>query len=293
MKSAPDQLVRATILNGRGRALACVTTNVVNEMQGRHHTWPVATAALGRTASIALMMGQQLKNEERLTLRIDGDGPLGRILVDADAFGNVRGYVDNPFVDLPANSKGKLDVGRAVGRGTLYVTRDTGLRDYYTGSAAIQTGEIADDFTYYFAVSEQTPSAVGAGVLVGTDNRVICAGGFLLQLLPGHEENDIEKLEERLSSMQSVTDILQTGKSAEELLYLLDPDAHLLNRVAVQFACNCSRERFAAAMKNLDVSELRSMVEEDKGAEAVCHFCAAKYFFGVEEIEGWIAEQQS
>lgn len=287
---AVNEVVRASMLSGRGLAFACVSTDVVQTMQTRHHTWPVATAALGRTATIGLMMGRLLKNEERLTLRVEGDGPLGRILVDADADGHVRGFVDNPFVHLPANAFGKLDVGGAVGRGTLYVTRDSGLKDFYTGSSELQSGEIADDFTYYFATSEQVPSAVGAGVLVGTENQVLAAGGFLLQLLPDAHAEDVDLLEARLRGVPSVTDVLQRGASAADLLFLVAPDAVQTESVPVEFRCTCSRTRLENVLKSLGRGELVSMLEEDGQAEVVCHFCNEHYLFDADDLRRSLAE---
>lgn len=283
--SAPDVAIRSISESGNVRALVCVTTQVTGELQRRHESWPVATAALGRTASIALMMGLLLKGPERLTVQVKGDGPLGSIFVDADAAGHVRGYVDNPHIHLPSNSLGKLDVGRAVGRGMLYVMRDMGLRDVYRGSVELQSGEIADDFTYYFAVSEQTPSAVGAGVLVDTDNHVIVSGGFIVQLLPGHTEQDIAELERNVNQMQSVTDFLRDGATAKDLLNVILPGARVLDRQPVAFECTCSRERFKASLKGLGEVEIQHLIEEHGDAEVVCHFCGEKYEFTVDELK--------
>lgn len=281
---APDIAIRSLSENGNVRALTCVTTQVVNELQRRHNTWPVATAALGRTASIALMTGLLLKGPERLTVQVKGDGPLGSIFVDADAVGHVRGYVDNPHIHLPANAMGKLDVGGGVGQGMLYVMRDMGLRDVYRGSVELQSGEIADDFTYYFTVSEQTPSAVGAGVLVDTDNHVIVSGGFIVQLLPGHTDQDIAELEQNVGQIRSVTDFLRDGATAEDLQNIILPNARVLGRQTVSFQCTCSHERFKASLKGLGEAEIRSLIEEHGDAEVVCHFCGNKYNFTVDEL---------
>lgn len=284
MQSVPDEMVRALWRSGCVRILACTTTGLVNELQRRHQSWPVATAALGRTASIGAMMGALQKGSERLTLQIQGNGPLGSILVDADAEGHVRGYVKNPQIHLPPNAKGKLDVGQAVGQGMLYVIRDVGLKEPYRGSCELQTGEIADDFTYYFAVSEQTPSAVGAGVLVDTDNRVLAAGGFIVQLLPGHTDDDVQAVEQHLSKLTSVTDFLKTGATAEELLHFLAPDATRLSALPIAFQCSCSRERLASVLAGLGRAELESMIEEDGQAELVCRFCNERYAFTREDL---------
>jgi molecular chaperone Hsp33 len=273
--------------------MAAVSTELVRELQRRHNTWPVATAALGRTATVAAMMGVMLKNEERLTIQIKGEGPLRGITVDADAHGNVRGFVTNPQVDLPLNSKGKLDVGAAVGPGMLYVIRDTGLKDFYKGSVELQTGEIAEDFTYYFVASEQTPSAVGAGVLVGSDDAVIVSGGFIVQLLPGHTEDDVIELERRLKELNSVTDVLKQGVSAEELLRLVLHNPTSIDTTPIAFSCNCSRDRIAAGIKALGRAELESLIAEQGEAEAVCHYCNEKYHFTKADLERLLSEAQS
>lgn len=286
----PDKLVRATAFDGRIRAFACLTTQVVSEMQRRHTTWPVATAALGRTASISLMIASTMKNNESVTVKFDGDGPLGRIWVDAKPDGALRGYVDEPHVHLPANSDGKLDVGGAVGTGQMYVIRDTGLRDYYTSGSEIQSGEIADDFTHYFASSEQTPSAVGAGVLVNTDNRPIVAGGFLLQLMPGHTESDIRLMEEQLQKVPSVTKFLAEHTSAEGLLLELVPQAHILQTLDPKFRCQCSYRRLERILIGLGREELSSLLEERGEAELICHFCSNIYRFSKDELTRMIAD---
>lgn len=285
-----DIALRAISANGFVRAMACTTTNLTNELQRRHTTWPVATAALGRTAAVGAMMGLMLKGRERLTIQVKGDGPLGSVLVDADSEGHVRGYVKNPHVHLPSNAQGKIDVGGGVGAGLVYVMRDLGLKDVYRGSSEIQTGEIADDFTYYFAISEQTPSSVGAGVLVDTDNRVIVSGGFIVQLLPGYDESDVETLEQRIGQLKSVTDILKTGADAHELLKMVLPDAQVLEERELHFQCNCSHERMKALLKNLGDAEIRSLIEDQGEAEVVCHFCNEKYHLDKAELESLLTD---
>lgn len=283
-----DLLIRATARSGRVRIFACLTTALVGEMQRRHDTWPVATAALGRTASVATMMAMMLKNSERLTVKIDGDGPLGQIWVEATPDGDVRGYVDEPHVHLPPNAIGKLDVGGAVGNGQLYVIRDMGLRDYYTSGSELQTGEIGDDFTYYFVRSEQTPSAVGAGVLVGTDNRPICAGGFIVQLMSGYTEADVAYVEQGLERVPSVTNFLQEHPSAESLLLTLCPDAQILQINDIHFRCRCSYERLSRVLISLGRAELVSMREQQGQAEIACHFCNNKYHFSAQMLDDMI-----
>jgi molecular chaperone Hsp33 len=285
MQMSPDKAVRGMSKNGNIRGMACTTTGLVSELQRRQGTWPVASAALGRTASVAAMMGLMLKGSERLTIQIKGDGPIGSIVVDADSEGRVRGYVDHPHVHLPSNSLGKLDVGGAVGAGLLYVIRDMGMKDVYRGSSELQSGEIGDDFTYYFAISEQIPSSVGAGVLVSEDNSILAAGGFIVQLLPGHTEQDIRDLEARLSGLNSVTDIVKQGTQADELLRLVLPDAILQETRELAFFCNCSRDRMYTLLKSLGETEIRTIIAEQGEAEAVCHFCNEKYQFQRPELE--------
>lgn len=283
-----DVVMRGTARNGRVRLLTCLTTQLVEEMQRRHDTWPVVTAALGRTASITAMMAKLLKNDERLTVKIDGDGPIGQIWVDASPNGDVRGYVDEPHVDLPLNAVGKLDVGGGVGAGQLHVIRDSGLRDYYTSSSELQTGEIADDFTFYFVRSEQTPSAVGAGVLVGTDNKPIVSGGFLVQLMPGHTQADVEYLEKRLAEIPSVTKFLQAHPSAESLLLALCPDAQIRELSDVRFHCRCSYDRLSRVLLSLGRTELVALRNEQGSAELICHFCGTVYHFAGGDLEKMI-----
>lgn len=293
LSNEEDIAVRGISQSGTIRVMACVTKQMVNEMQRRHHTWPVATAALGRTSSIAAMMGLMLKGNERLTIQIKGDGPVGSIVVDADAEGRVRGYVEQPFVDLPSNHLGKLDVGGAVGDGMLYVIRDQGLKDYYRGSAELQTGEIGDDFTYYFAVSEQTPSSVGAGVLVDTDNSVLASGGFIVQLMPGYDEEELRQLETRVANMDSVTNLLMTGLQAEDLLLHVVPGATVMERKNLTFHCDCSRHRLRVILKSLGKAELESLVQDPGYAEVTCHFCGEVYLFEKPELAELASELQS
>ncbi len=211
---------------------------------------------------------------------------LGRLLVDADAAGHVRGTVENPHVHLPPNAQGKINVGGGVGsNGLLTVIRDTGLKDMYRGSSELQTGEIADDFTYYFAISEQVPSAVGAGVLVDTDNSVIVAGGFMLQLMPGHTPETIDWVEQTVAGLPSVTDFLRDTPDAEALLRKVLPDARILQTQPISFQCTCSRERMLAAIRTLGEAEVRDMIEQHHGAQTVCHFCNEVYEFSEAELE--------
>lgn len=273
-------------MNGRVRAFAVRTTVLVEELRRRHDTWPTATAALGRTLTAGAMMGAMLKGEERLTIQVKGNGPLGQIVVDANAKGEVRGYVNEPHVHLPSNSMGKLDVAGAVGReGFLHVTKDLGLKDPYRGSVPIISGELGEDFTYYFAVSEQTPSAVGLGVLVAPDNSVIVAGGFIVQILPGLSDEELTMIEQAVGAMPPVTSLLDQGLELDEMLRRLLPDVEILEQMDISFQCHCSRERVEQTLVSLGKSELEQLIEEDGQAEVVCHFCNEKYTFEKEELQ--------
>lgn len=285
-----DYLIRATAYDGKVRAFAVQTTGIVEELRRRHHTTPTATAALGRTVTAALMMGTMLKGEEKLTVQIKGGGPIGQIVADANAKGEVRGYVDNPEVDLPLNSKGKLDVAGAVGtEGFLYVTKDLGLKEPYRGSIPIVSGELAEDFTYYFVKSEQTPSAVALGVLVDVDYTVKTAGGFIIQLLPGLNDEDIAQIEKELNALPPITSLLDQGHSLEAILETLLPGSKVLERRDdVRFKCKCSRERVEQTLISMGRSELEQLLEEDRQAEVVCHFCNEKYHFNEDDLKALI-----
>ena len=287
-----DYLVRATALDGKLRAFACITTELVRELSDRQGCLALASAALGRTATMAAMIGVTLKGEEKVTLRIEGDGPLGKIVAIANAKGEVRGYVDNPRVEFPPvdgivfGDVEKLDVGHGVGQGFLYVIKDLGMKEPYVGSVPLATGEIAEDFLYYFAQSEQVPSAIGLGVLVDKDQTVKQAGGFLIQLLPGVSDEDIDYIEGQIRQFPHITSLLEKGHSPEDVLKRLIPgDLNILERQDITFQCECSRERFERGLLSLGTTELRSILEEDKQAELVCHFCNEKYLFDEAALE--------
>ena len=283
-----DYLVRATAADAQIRAFAATTKNIVETARKAHDTSPVVTAALGRLLTAGSMMGCMLKGDSDLmTLQISGDGPVNGITVTADAKGNVKGYANVPQVILPANAKGKLDVAGAVGHGILRVIKDLGLKEPYSGQTDLQTSEIAEDLTYYFAVSEQVPSSVGLGVLMEKDNTVKQAGGFIIQLMPFAEESVINKLEENLNKITSVTKLLEEGKTPEELLAIvLDGfDVEIMDTVPVQFACNCSKERVEKALISVGRKELQAMIDDGKEIEVNCHFCNTNYSFTVEELK--------
>lgn len=275
-----DYLVRATGLNGRVRLFAARTTELVEELRKRHDMFPTATAALGRTVTAAAMMGSMLKGDEKVTIQVKGNGPIGQIVADATAAGEVRGYVDQPQTHLPSNALGKLDVAGAVGtEGFIYVIKDLGLKEPYRGSIPIVSGELAEDFTYYFVKSEQTPSAVSLGVLVDIDYKVKNAGGFILQLLPGLEDDEIAALEKRLEQIPAVTAMLERGLTPEDMMRELVGELSSVERMTLRFQCFCSRERVENTLISLGKSELETIIAEDGAAEVVCHFCNEKYQF--------------
>lgn len=282
-----DELVRGTAWNNGIRVFAARTTELVGELQRRHGTYPTATAAIGRTATAAAMMGVMLKGKEKLTVQVKGDGPLGQIVIDANAAAEIRGYVDHPQVHLASNNQGKLDVAGAVGRtGYLHVSKDLGLKEPYRGSVPLISGELGEDFTLYFAESEQSPSAVGLGVLVDTDGTVLHAGGFIVQVMPGLAEDQLVRLERAISAMPQVTALLNQGETPESLLqFLVGEDLTIHQTLEPVFRCKCSRERFEQALITLGQKELRSLIEEDGQAELHCHFCNEKYLFEAEDLE--------
>ncbi|MBM4765293.1 Hsp33 family molecular chaperone HslO [Bacillus sp. B15-48] len=283
-----DYLVRALAFGGQVRAYAVKSTEAVGEAQRRHYTWPIASAALGRTISAGVMMGAMLKGEENLTIKIEGGGPLGVILVDSNAKGEVRGYVSNPHVHFDLNEHGKLDVRRAVGTdGMLSIVKDIGLRDYFTGQVPIVSGELGEDFTYYFVTSEQVPSSVGVGVLVNPDNSIKAAGGFIIQLMPGVDEETISSIEKRLQEVPPVSKLIDRGLTPEELLneVLGKANVKILDSLPVTFTCKCSKERFSNAIVSLGEEEIEDMILKDGQAEAQCHFCNEEYIFTKEELE--------
>ncbi|MFP5109990.1 Hsp33 family molecular chaperone HslO [Neobacillus sp. C211] len=283
-----DYLVKALAYDGNIRAYAVRTTETVSEAQRRHQTWRTASAALGRTMTAGVMMGAMLKGEDKLTIKINGGGPIGPIVVDSNAKGEVRGYVTNPEVDFESTENGKLDVRRAVGtEGTLAVVKDVGLRDFFSGQVPLVSGELGEDFTYYFATSEQTPSSVGVGVLVNPDDSILAAGGFIFQLMPGTPERIISNLEERLKTIEPISKLIERGLTPEQILEELFGKEHVkvLETMPVGFECNCSKERFANAIVSLGAAEIHAMIEEDGQAEAHCHFCNEKYLFSSDELE--------
>lgn len=283
-----DYIVRATAANSQIRAFAATTKELVEFARAAHNTSPVATAALGRLLTAGSMMGVMMKGDkDLLTLQIHANGPIEGITVTADSKGNVKGYVGNPNVVIHANDKGKLDVAGAVGIGFMNIIKDMGLKEPYLGQTELQTSEIAEDLTYYFATSEQVPSSVGLGVLMEKDNTVKQAGGFILQLMPFTEEEVINKLEDNLKRVTSVTAMLEEGKTPEQILETLLEgfDLEINDRIPTQFHCNCSKERVEKALISIGKKEIKEMIDEGQEIEMNCHFCNKNYLFSVEELK--------
>lgn len=291
------KLVRCITGNGQAVAIAVDSTDIVSEAERIHKTSAVVTAALGRLLTAASMMGNMLKGEkDSITLRIAGDGPVGSLIAVVDSKGDVRGYAVNPVVELPLNNKGKLDVGSAVGKnGTLYVIKDLGMKEPYSGSVALVSGEIAEDITAYYALSEQTPTVCALGVLVNPDLSVKAAGGYIVQLLPSAEEETISKLEDGIKEIESVTAMLSKGMSPEDILrrVLKNFETEVLDENKTEYKCNCSRERFKNALASIETSELESMAEDLPEIKAECHFCNRVYEFSKEEIKQLIKNKKT
>lgn len=289
-----DYIVRAVTDDGLIRAFGCYTKNTVEEARRLHQTSPVATAALGRLLSCSTMMGYMLKGEKDLvTLQLNGKGPLGRVLAVSGSDGLVKGYVDNPNVDIPLNSMGKLDVGGAVGtEGFITVIQDLGLKEPYIGKIPLVSGEVGDDLAKYFAISEQVPSVVALGVLVDKDYSVKNSGGFIIQLMPDATDEDITKIEENLKNITSVTDMLERKMTIEEIMgvALAGFDFHFTDKKETSFYCNCSKERVRKVLKSVGKDELEAIIEEDGKAQMCCHFCNKKYEFNKEELEDILNE---
>ena len=283
-----DYLVKALAFNGQVRAYAVRSTKHVGEAQRRHYTWPTASAALGRAMTATVMMGAMLTGDDKLTVKIEGDGPLGYIFVDGNAKGEVRGYVINPQVHFDLNEHGKLDVRRAVGTtGTLTVVKDIGMRDFFTGQVPIVSGELGEDFTYYFSTSEQVPSSVGVGVLVNPDNSILAAGGFIIQLMPGTDDETITKIENHLKAIPPISKLIEKGLTPEEILeeILGEETIKFLETMPVSFTCPCSKERFGDAILSLGADEIQDMIETDGKLKLIVISVMKNIIFTKEELE--------
>lgn len=283
-----DYLVKSLAFDGQIRAYAVDATETVSTAQKLHDTWSAASAALGRSlVGTLLLASASLQGDETMTVKINGNGPVGGIVVDGNANGTVKGYVQNPHVHLPLNDKHKIDVKGAVGtEGFLAVTKDLGLKEPFTGQVPLVSGELGEDFTYYLAKSEQIPSSVGLSVFVNNDNSIETAGGFMIQVMPGAKEETISKIEKRLAEIPMVSEMMRDGKKPEDILneILGAESVKILDKMPVSYHCDCSRERFLGVLTSLPTDQLQEMADEDHGAEAVCHFCGKKYQFTEDEL---------
>lgn len=283
-----DYIVRAVAADKQIRAFAITSREMVETARQHHNTSPVATAALGRLLTGGAMMGVMMKGEkDMLTLMMKGDGPINGVTVTADSKGNVKGYVGNPNVLIPANYAGKLDVGAAIGYGTLTVIKDMGLKEPYVSQVPLGTSEVAEDLTYYFASSEQVPSAVGLGVLMSKNNTVKQAGGFIVQLMPFADEEVINKLEERVNNISSVTEMLEKGMTPEDILkeVMGDMDVEFTDKIETGFVCNCGKEKIAKALASISKKDMDEIINDGKEIEVKCDFCNTTYKFSVEELQ--------
>jgi molecular chaperone Hsp33 len=287
-----DSLVRATADNNNIRVSAAITTRLVEEARQRHQTSPVASAALGRVLTGVLLLSWNLKDKGSITMRVLGDGPLGGVIADVNAQGQVRGYIQNPQVDLPPNKHGKLDVGGGIGQGNLYITTDLGLKDTYTGSVALETGEIGEDLAKYLVISEQTPSLVSVGVLVNPDLTIAAAGGIIVQALPNGSPEVLTKIEENLQNLKPISTLIKEGNSAQDIikLYLKDIEVKFLEEKQINFNCPCNKERLEKIMISLGKDELEDIINNEGSSEVKCHFCNEHYYFTKEELEKLLVE---
>lgn len=288
-----DTLLKVLAFNDEVKAVAMVATDAIAEAQRRHDTWSSATAALGRTIIGTQLLASSLKDDERITVQVNGDGPGGKIMADANGRGEMRGYITNPHVSLELNDKGKLDVRGVVGtNGTITVIKDLNMREPFSGQVPIVDGELGMDFTYYLAVSEQINGAVGVSVLVNPDETVCAAGGFMIQLLPGASEATISEIERRISEIPMVSKLIEQQEQPRDILNRLLGSENIreLEEMPVKFHCACTRERFSAGLMSIGVDDLQHLIDEDHGAEVVCHFCGEKFYFDEAELQGLIDE---
>ena len=291
-----DYIVRATAADSQILAFAATTRNLVEHARNIHGTSPVVTAALGRLLTAGTMMGITMKGEdELLTLQIKGNGPIGGLIVTATSKGTVKGYANQPAVIIPANDKGKLDVGGAIGQGILTVIKDMGLKEPYVGQTHLVSGEIAEDLTYYFATSEQVPSSVALGVLMNKNNTVKRAGGFIIQLMPFASEEVIDFLEEKINKVDSVTTLLDRGMTPEMILeHLLgDLGLEINDKVSTAYECNCSKDRVEKAIISIGRKEIQEIINDNESTEVNCHFCNKNYNFSVEELKVLLEQTNS
>ncbi len=280
-----DYLVKAYAFDGTARIYAASTTKLVEQARKTHDTWPAASAAFGRLLTASLIMGAMYEGEQMLTIRIEGDGPVGKMISVVNAHGTVKGTIENPHVHF--SKVNKLDVGRAVGHeGYIHVTKDLKIRDVFTSSAKLQTGEIAEDFTYYFAKSEQIPSSVGLGVLVNEKNEVFASGGFIIQAMPGIKDETITEIEENIKNMKSVSKLIEENYTPEQIVNEITKGKHkFVEEMNLYYECDCSKERFDKGLGSLDRSELDNLIKENKPIQITCEFCKKKYDFSIDELK--------
>lgn len=287
-----DYIVKAYAFNDSVRIYAANSTTLVNEAQKIHDLWPTSAAAFGRLLTASVIMGAMYKGDQELTIRVESDGPINGMVTHANARGEVKGYIVNNHVFLQYNS-GKLNVGKAVGNGFIHVTKDLKIKQPFTSSAPIQTGEIAEDFAYYFTASEQIPSAVGLGVLVNDDNTILASGGFILQVMPGIKEEQLQLIEEQLKKLPTVSEMISQGKTPEEIINTIsNGDYTLLEDMDIAYKCDCSKERYEKGLIALGEDELTSLLDEEGDIETTCHFCNSKYVFTKQEIKNLIEESK-
>lgn len=285
-KTMKDYLVRGLVNSKNCRVFACRITDLVNVARADHDMWPCASAALGRMMSVVLMMGAMNKNNEKMTVTINGGGPIGTMLATTHSDGKIKGFVSDPHVHYTYNGTDKLAVGICVGnQGTIQVTKDMGLKEPITSSSPLQTGEIGDDFSYYFMLSEQVPSVVSVGVLVEEDNVVSASGGFIIQLLPEATDEDITYIENKMKDFPSVSSLIHEGKTPEEILKMLFDDVEILGHQDLSFECDCSKDKMSEALMTLKDNDLQEMIDQDHGCEITCQFCNTHYQFTEEELQ--------
>jgi len=279
-----DYLVKAYAFDGTVRIYAASTTNLVDEARKIHQTYPAASAAFGRLLTASLIMGAMYAEGQTLTIRVEGNGPIGKMITKVDAVGHVKGTVENPQVHY--SYKDKLAVGMVVGnQGYIHVTKDLKIRDVFTSSSEIQTGEIAEDLTYYFAKSEQIPSSVGLGVLVNENNEVFASGGFILQVMPGVKSDTISIIEENIHMMKPISELINEGKSPEDIIQEITKGNHqLVEEMPLYYQCDCNKERFIGGLSTLGIDELNSLIEDDEPIEVTCDFCKTQYHFSNDDI---------
>ena len=286
-----DYLVRGIVESKNCRVFACQTTNLLEEARAKYGLWPTASAALGRVMSATLMMGAMNKNNEKMTITINGGGPIGTILATTHSDGKIKAFVANPEVHYTYNDTGKLAVGVAVGKeGSLQVIKDMGLKEPFVGTVPLQSGEIGDDFSYYFMASEQIPSVVSVGVLVNDTNEILSSGGFIIQLLPNATDEDIQFIEERMKDFPPVSALIHEGKTPEDILKVIFEDVEILATQDLFFECDCSKDKMATALMTVGKDEIQAMIDEDHGCEMKCQFCNEKYQFNEDDLNEILKE---